>query len=75
MLKPYRYADPVKPWKNRSFENCTAKNSNSKVVKAGKRIVEPESLEKSVPMWKSSLTPKCGKKSSVLKIRMSIIWI
>ena len=45
MLKPYRYADPVKPWKNRSFENCTAKKLRQQVVKAGKRIVEPESLE------------------------------
>ena len=45
MLKPYRYADPVKPWKNRSFENCTAKKLQQQVVKAGKRIVEPESLE------------------------------
>ena len=45
MSAPYRYADPVKPWKNRSFENCTAKKLQHQVVKAGKRIVEPESLE------------------------------
>ena len=45
MSAPYRYADPVKPWKNRSFENCTAKKLQQQVVKAGKRIVEPESLE------------------------------
>ncbi len=45
MSVPYRYADPVKPWKNRSFENCTAKKLQQQVVKAGKRIVEPETLE------------------------------
>ena len=45
MSAPYRYADPVKPWKNRSFENCTAKKLQQQVVKAGKRIVEPETLE------------------------------
>ena len=45
MSVPYRYADPVNPWKNRSFENCTAKKLQQQVVKEGKRIVEPESLE------------------------------
>ena len=45
MSVPYRYADPVKPWKNRSFENCTAKKLQQQVVKAGKRIVELETLE------------------------------
>ena len=45
MSAPYRYADPVKPWKTRSFENCTAKKLQQQVVKAGKRIVEPETLE------------------------------
>jgi hypothetical protein len=29
MSVPYRYADPVKPWKNRSFENCTAKKTSA----------------------------------------------
>ncbi len=43
--KPYRYVDPVKPWKKRCFENCTVKKLQSQVVKAGKRIVPKKSLD------------------------------
>ena len=45
MSKPYRYADPVKPWKNRYFENCHAVKLQQKVVEKGKRIVEKQSLD------------------------------
>ena len=37
MSQPFRYVDPVKPWKNRSFANCTAKNLRKLYVKDGKR--------------------------------------
>ena len=37
MSKPFRYVDPVKPWKNRSFTNCTVKNLRKLYVKDGKR--------------------------------------
>jgi len=35
---PFRYVDPIKPWKNRSFENCTARCLQELVVKEGKRV-------------------------------------
>ncbi len=38
VTKPFRYVDPIKPWKNRSFENCTAKSLQELVVKDGKRV-------------------------------------
>ena len=37
MAKPFRYIDPVKPWKQRSFTNCTAKKLLKLYVKDGKR--------------------------------------
>lgn len=41
---PYRYVDPKKPWKNRFFENCTAKNIRKLYVKDGKRVEKLPSL-------------------------------
>ena len=38
MSKPFRYVDPVKPWKNRYFENCTAKKLSRLYVKDGRRV-------------------------------------
>ena len=40
MSQPFRYVDPIKPWKNRSFTNCTAKNLSKLYVKDGKRTEE-----------------------------------
>ena len=40
MSQPFRYIDPVKPWKNRSFVGCTAKNLRRLYVKGGKRTEE-----------------------------------
>ncbi len=40
MSQPFRYVDPVKPWKNRSFTNCTAKKLCKLYVKDGKRTEE-----------------------------------
>ena len=33
LTNPYRYVDPEKPWKNRHFENCTAKKLQKLIVK------------------------------------------
>ncbi len=41
---PYRYVDPKKPWKNRFFENVTAKNLRKVYIKDGKRVQELPSL-------------------------------
>ena len=37
MEKPFRYVDPQKPWKNRTFEGCTVKNQRRLYVQDGKR--------------------------------------
>jgi nicotinate phosphoribosyltransferase len=44
LSKPYRYIDPEQPWKQRSFENCTAKELQTLVVKDGKRVAPPTPL-------------------------------
>ena len=36
--QPFRYVDPMKPWKNRSFENCSVKNLRRLYLKDGKRV-------------------------------------
>ncbi len=45
LSQPYRYVDPKKPWKNRMFENCTAKKLQIPMIVEGKRVVEPRSLD------------------------------
>lgn len=41
MEQPYRYVDPDEPWKQRTFENCTAKPLMRQVVAAG-QVIEPK---------------------------------
>lgn len=38
LAKSFRYVDPVKPWKNRRFENFTAKKLSRLYVKDGRRV-------------------------------------
>lgn len=45
MSAPYRYVDPKKPWKNRSFENCSIKELHVPVIENGKRVYEKQSLQ------------------------------
>ena len=45
MSVPYRYVDPVKPWKNRYFEGCTAVKLQQPVISGGKRVMPKESLD------------------------------
>ncbi len=45
MNQPFRYVDPAKPWKNRSFKNCTAKRLLQLYVKDGWRIKGLPTLE------------------------------
>ena len=44
MSEPFRYIDPQKPWKNRSFEHCTVKNLRHLYVRQGKRCRELPAL-------------------------------
>ena len=46
LSKPFRYIDPVKPWKQREFSNCTAKKLLKLCVKDGKRVENLPTLEK-----------------------------
>ena len=43
--KPLRYVDPVKPWKNRYFEDCTAKELQIPIFKNGRLIYEQPSMK------------------------------
>lgn len=45
LSKPYRYVDPVKPWKRRTFENCTKKCLQELIIKDGKLITKLPTLE------------------------------
>ncbi len=45
LSKPYHYVDPVKYWKNRYFENCTAKELQVPVIRDGKRVLPKTTLK------------------------------
>ena len=42
---PLRYIDPVKPWKQRTFSNCTAKKLLKLYVKDGRRVEQLPTLQ------------------------------
>lgn len=44
MTKPFRYVDPSAPWRQRTFENCTAKELQVPVIRKGKLVYELPSL-------------------------------
>jgi nicotinate phosphoribosyltransferase len=41
----YRYVDPEKPWKNRFYENCTAKKLQKVYIKDGKLVEKLPDIE------------------------------
>ncbi len=43
--KPYRYVDPRTPWRERYFENCTAKRLQTPVISGGKCVYKSPSLQ------------------------------
>lgn len=43
--KPVRYVDPIKPWKNRYFEHCTAKLLQVPVFRNGACVYREETLK------------------------------
>lgn len=45
MSKPFRYVDPVKPWKNRYFEHCKAVPLQKQVFKDGELVMELPNLK------------------------------
>ncbi|MCI9124793.1 MAG: nicotinate phosphoribosyltransferase [Eubacterium sp.] len=42
---PLRYVDPIKPWKNRFFEHCTAKELQIPIFKKGKLVYKLPSID------------------------------
>ena len=44
LSKPYRYIDPIKPWKRRKFVGFSAKELLELVIKEGKRVSPKRSL-------------------------------
>ena len=45
LSKPFRYVDPVAPWRQRTFDNCTGKELQVPIFKDGKLVYEQPSLE------------------------------
>lgn len=45
MSQPFRYVDPVKPWKNRYFEHCKAIPLQKQVFKDGELVMELPNLK------------------------------
>lgn len=45
LTKPYRFVEPERPWKNRFFENFTAKELQVPVIKDGKLVYKLPSLK------------------------------
>lgn len=45
LTKPFRYVDPIKPWKNRYFENCTAKELQIPIFENGRLVYEQPSID------------------------------
>ena len=56
LTQPYRYVDPKKPWKNRFFTDCTAKELMVDVIKDGRRVYEKEDLSEVRAYVKKQLT-------------------
>ena len=50
LSESFRFVDPRKPWKVRSFENCTAKKMQKQVISNGKRT-EPEKSAKDIAVY------------------------
>lgn len=44
--EPYRYIDPVHPWRVRYYENCTFEDMHIKVFENGKKLYESQPLSK-----------------------------
>ncbi len=45
LSKPYRFIDPIRPWKLMYLEDCTAKKLQQQVIKDGRRLYNTEELK------------------------------
>lgn len=55
LSEPFRYIDPKKPWKNKYFENCTAKELQVPIIKRGKLVYERKSVQEIAQYVKEQL--------------------
>lgn len=55
LSEPFRYIDPKKPWKNKYFENCTAKELQIPIIKKGKLVYERKSVQEIAQYVKEQL--------------------
>lgn len=56
LSKPFRYIDPKKPWKNRYFENCSAKELQIPVIKAGELVYKRKNVQEIADYVKEQLS-------------------
>lgn len=56
MSQPFRYVDPIKPWKNRFFENCKAIELQQPVFQNGKCVMQHRSLQEIADYVKRQLS-------------------
>ena len=56
MTKPFRYVDPVKPWKNRYFENCQAVALQKPVFLNGELVAKKRTLQEIADYVKRQLS-------------------
>lgn len=52
---PFRYVDPIKPWKNRYFEHCTIKELQVPIFKDGKLVYQQPSINEIADYVKQQL--------------------
>lgn len=53
---PLRYVDPIKPWKNRFFENCTAKKLQIPIFIKGELVYQQPSIDEIAAYVKKQLS-------------------
>ncbi len=56
MTQPFRYVDPIKPWKNRFFENCKAIELQQLIIKNGELVYDLPALEEIAAYVKRQLS-------------------
>ena len=55
LTQPFRYVDPERPWKNRYFENCTARKLQEKVIEKGRRLTPKKNIKELADFVKMQL--------------------
>lgn len=56
MSQPFRYVDPIKPWKNRYFSNCKAIELQKPIIRNGELVYEMPSLNEIAAYVKRQLS-------------------